>query len=123
VLYVIVAAAGFVPGYLRYFAGARDIHWFAHLHGALMGAWLCLYVAQAALAASGAVRSHRALGLAGVALGAVIWISMCVASVRVRLAPIRPSTVPDVCPQAVPRRLRSRVAVLARRNRQRTSDS
>lgn len=85
-LYVIVAVAGFAPGYLRYFAGAQDIHWFAHLHGALMGAWLCLYVAQATLAASGRVELHRALGLVGAVLGAVIWISMCVASVRVRLA-------------------------------------
>jgi hypothetical protein len=84
-LYVMVAVAGFTPSYVSYAAGAREIHWFAHLHGALLGAWLCLYVAQAALAASGAVGSHRRLGLAGVALGGLVWVSMGIASVRVRL--------------------------------------
>jgi hypothetical protein len=86
VVYVAVAIAGFAPSYRAYLAGTRDIHWFAHVHGGLMGAWLALFVAQASLVAAGSVSLHRKLGLAGVALGATIWLSMCVTSVRVRVA-------------------------------------
>jgi hypothetical protein len=81
-----VALAGFVPIYRAYFEGTRDIHWFSHVHGGLMSAWLLLYLTQTILAARGSLRLHRTLGLAGVALGAVIWLSMCIASVRVRVA-------------------------------------
>lgn len=85
-VYVAVAIAGFAPGYGRYLAGTRDIHWFAHVHGVLMSAWLALFITQASLIAAGSVHLHRKLGLAGVALGAAIWLSMCAASLRVRVA-------------------------------------
>jgi hypothetical protein len=86
VIFVATASAGFAPSYRAYAAGTRDIHWFAHVHGALMSAWLAVFVVQASLVAAGAVRLHRLLGLAGAALGATIWLSMCIASVRVRVA-------------------------------------
>jgi hypothetical protein len=84
--YAAVAVAGFAPIYLRYFNGAAQIHWFAHLHGALMSSWLLLYITQALLAASGSLRRHRTLGAFGIALAVLIWLSMCIAPVRVRLA-------------------------------------
>jgi hypothetical protein len=84
--YVLVAIAGFLPSYIRYFAGTRDIHWVAHLHGAVMSAWLLLFVIQSSLAASGSLRLHRTLGFVGTAVAGVVWASMCVAMVRVRVA-------------------------------------
>jgi len=81
--YALVAILGFTPSYLHYLA---DIHWFAHVHGGLMSAWLLLYITQSSLAASGSLRLHRKLGLGGIWLGALIWLSMCTVSVRVRLA-------------------------------------
>lgn len=84
--YTLVAIVGFTPSYVRYFAGARDIHWVAHVHGGVMSAWLALFVTQSSLAASGSLRLHRRLGLAGAALAVVAWLSMCIAAVRVRVA-------------------------------------
>ena len=86
VLYAVVAILGFAPIYRRYFNGAAQIHWSAHLHGALMSGWLLLYITQGLLAASGSLGTHRRLGAFGIALGVLIWLSMCIAPVRVRLA-------------------------------------
>lgn len=90
VLYALVALAGFVPAYHRYFEGLRDLHWATHVHGAIMGAWIALFIAQASLAASNSPALHRRVGVAGFVLAALVWLSMCVVSVRVRTSPVPP---------------------------------
>lgn len=77
-----ITAWGFVPSYIAMNAGQFDIHWLAHVHGALMSLWLLLYIAQTILAARGNFKYHRKLGFYGVALGILIWISMGIVSAR-----------------------------------------
>lgn len=81
--YALVAVAGFAPSYVEYFAGTLAIPPIAHVHGALMAAWLLLFIVQTGLAASGALKWHRKLGLAAIGLAVVIWISMAVVTVNV----------------------------------------
>lgn len=84
-VYLLVAIAGFAPSYVEFLAGTFEMHWFAHLHGGLMAGWLLLYISQATLVAARSTNLHRRLGLAAIALGIAIWLSMVIASVRVRL--------------------------------------
>ena len=74
--YLVVAITGFAPSYLDHVAGTFRIHWFAHVHGGLMGSWILLYIAQASLAASGSLRLHRKLGIGGICLAALAWLSL-----------------------------------------------
>jgi hypothetical protein len=85
-LYLLVAIVGFTRNYLRSFAGTFEIHPIAHAHGALMAAWLSLFLTQTILAASGRLGRHRALGRFGIWLAAAIWISMAVATMRALIA-------------------------------------
>lgn len=82
--YRLVAIAGFVPAYQRYFAGFGELHGAAHVHGAIMCAWLVLFITQSGLAASRTLALHRKLGIAGAVLAGIAWLSMLVVSVRVR---------------------------------------
>lgn len=70
--YALVAVVGFAPSYVDYFAGTLEIPPIAHVHGALMTAWLLLFIVQTSFAASGALKWHRTLGLAAIGLAAVI---------------------------------------------------
>lgn len=83
-LFLIISIVGFVPSYQAMYNGTRKfpIHWFAHVHGALMTMWLLVFITQAILAAKGHLKFHRQLGLFSVGLGILIWISMWVASAR-----------------------------------------
>jgi hypothetical protein len=83
-LFLVVSVVGFVPGYQAMYNGTRKfpIHWFAHVHGALMSAWLLVFTSQTLLAAKGNLKFHRQLGLLSVGLGLLIWISMWIASAR-----------------------------------------
>jgi hypothetical protein len=65
----LVAFGGFVPTYwvpvaTGTFAGAPVLH----VHGLLFSAWTVLFVVQTRLAARGRLRSHRRLGMAGIAV-------------------------------------------------------
>lgn len=74
--FVVVAlvVAGFGPTYFyRPFKHRQDsLTVLVHVHGALMTAWLALFVVQVALAARGRVASHRRLGQVGLILLALI---------------------------------------------------
>jgi hypothetical protein len=80
--YAAVALAGFLPSYLRFRAGALDLSWAAHVHGALMAGWLALLVTQAWLPAAGRLDVHRRLGAATSAFAAIIWVSMIAVALR-----------------------------------------
>jgi hypothetical protein len=61
-----------------------------HLHGALFTCWVLLFVAQTSLVASGRVRVHRRMGIAGVVLAA----AMVVAGVSVAIMSAARGTAP-----------------------------
>ncbi|RJF94059.1 hypothetical protein D3876_07290 [Sphingomonas cavernae] len=74
----VTAFIGFAPTY--YLAGLNDaptplLTPRLHLHGALCTAWMLLLVAQTGLIAAGRADIHRLTGMAGVALGAAIFVS------------------------------------------------
>jgi hypothetical protein len=82
IVFIVVAALGFGPHLLAFAAGKFPISPIAHIHGALMTAWLLTFVAQSVLAAKGRIDLHRKLGACAVWLGAVIWISIVSLTVR-----------------------------------------
>jgi hypothetical protein len=62
-----VVVAGFGPGYARSVA-APGLPWWVHLHGAVMTAWIALFVAQGRLARHRSMAWHQRLGALSVAL-------------------------------------------------------
>ena len=83
-VYMLVAVVGFAPESSDLFSGQFKFSFIpaiAYVHGALMMAWLLLFIVQTSLAASGVLKWHRTLGLASIGLAAVMWISMGVVSV------------------------------------------
>lgn len=78
----LAAAVGFpllvFLGYLRTYYLSRffDVpsvaNWLVHLHGLTMSLWVMYFVAQVALIRSKNVRLHMKMGLAGIALAAIV---------------------------------------------------
>ena len=65
----LVAFLGFAPTYWAPLAaGSLAEAPIVHLHAVLFSAWSLFFIVQAGLAESGRIASHRALGLAGIAL-------------------------------------------------------
>ena len=81
-LFPMLAVLGFMPSYILMRAGEITIHWSTHVHGTLMAGWLAMFFVQSWLALTGNFKFHRALGAYAVALGAIIWCSMGIASAR-----------------------------------------
>ncbi|MDN3655532.1 hypothetical protein QWZ08_07840 [Ferruginibacter paludis] len=79
-IFPVISLIGFIPSYVAMNAGEFNIHWSAHVHGALMVSWLIVYILQSWLALKGNFKFHRALGLYAAGLGIIIWCSMGVAS-------------------------------------------
>lgn len=78
---------------LTYFApiatGSRSFVPIIHIHGALFFAWIGLYAWQARLVATGRTMRHRELGLAGIALSALmlpLGIAAAIHAARMRMA-------------------------------------
>jgi len=59
---ILIASIVFAPQFLKFAAGTFPIAWVLNLHGALMTAWLVLFLAQALLASTGRLALHRKLG-------------------------------------------------------------
>jgi hypothetical protein len=69
----LVAFLSFLPTYwLPLASGSLRLAPAVHLHAALQFGWMLLFVTQAALAGSGRLTVHRALGLVGVTLAAAM---------------------------------------------------
>jgi len=58
--------------YLKWFTGAPSLSRLVHVHAAVFTTWVALFLTQTALVANGQTRAHRRLGVAGVALAAVM---------------------------------------------------
>lgn len=71
-----VVVAGFWPSYFSklFSAQSEPLTALVHLHGALMTAWMTLFVVQASLVSAGRADLHRRLGVLGFALAALILI-------------------------------------------------
>jgi hypothetical protein len=68
-IFVLIAFGGFTPTYwARLATGTFHAPPILHIHGILLFGWTLFYFVQTSLAASGRISSHRAWGLAGIAL-------------------------------------------------------
>lgn len=78
VFFISVCVIGFGLDYQAINAEHIMLPWFAHVHGALLTAWLLVFLMQAVLAAKRNLQLHRRLGQISVALGILAWISMAI---------------------------------------------
>jgi hypothetical protein len=71
-----LVVTGFWPSYFSklFSSGSEPLTVLVHVHGALMTAWIALFIVQVSLAAAGRVDLHRRLGVLGFALLALILI-------------------------------------------------
>jgi hypothetical protein len=91
VLGILIAAIAFVPQFVKFAAGTFPIAWVLNVHGALMGAWLALFLAQAILASTGRLALHRKLGTFGIVVGFPVWASMVLVEMRRKVVhPLEP---------------------------------
>jgi len=83
-VFVLIAFGGFTPTYWARVAGGT-FHGppILHIHGALLFSWALFYFMQTAWVASGRTPTHRAWGLAGIALFSVMMCSILVAQITV----------------------------------------
>lgn len=82
-VFVAIAFLGFIPTYWARLAdGSFAGRPILHIHGMLMFAWVLLYAVQTNLAARGRIASHRAWGMAGIALISLIAFSVVVAAIN-----------------------------------------
>lgn len=86
ILFLAIALFGFVPTYQRMGKRLFPLHWFAHVHGAMMAGWLVVFLVQSILGATNRLKFHRQLGQFSVVLGVLIWISMGIISVVTLIA-------------------------------------
>ncbi|QHT71671.1 hypothetical protein GXP67_35885 [Rhodocytophaga rosea] len=85
-LFPILVLLGFVPDYVVIFGGQLKVHWFSHLHGVIMSAWLAMFFTQSFLAAKGNLRLHRQLGMISFGLGILVWLTMIIVTFRALIA-------------------------------------
>lgn len=81
--------------YLKEFFATPPLPWLLHLHGAVMTAWMTLFIGQTTLVEKGRTDIHRRLGVAGgILAAAIIIIGPAVAIRGVRLGHHAPGTNP-----------------------------
>jgi hypothetical protein len=81
----LVAFGGFVPTYWApVAAGTFPGGAILHVHGLLFSAWTVLFIVQTRLAARGRLRSHRRLGMAGIAVAtAMLFVGLTVVATSI----------------------------------------
>lgn len=83
-VFVLIAFGGFTPTYWSPVArGAFTAPPIVHIHGALLFSWPLFYFVQTAWVASGRTPTHRAWGLAGIALFSVMVCSILVTKITI----------------------------------------
>ena len=71
----VTIAAGFSNTYVpKLVTGTPAVPWIIHLHAVVFASWLIFYVTQTTLVLTGRTAVHRRLGIAGVALAALMLI-------------------------------------------------
>jgi hypothetical protein len=82
ILFPILVLLGFVPDYQVILSGQVKVHWFTHVHGVIMTAWLGVFLTQTILVARGKLTLHRQLGLLSIGLGGLVWLTMGLVTFR-----------------------------------------
>ncbi|MCF0072845.1 hypothetical protein LZD49_20360 [Dyadobacter sp. CY261] len=82
ILFPILVALGFVPDYQMIIQEEIKVHWFLHVHGLIMTAWMGIFLAQTLLVANGNIKRHKQLGQTGFVFGILVWVSLVVVTVR-----------------------------------------
>ncbi len=84
VAFLVVAFGGFAPTYWAKIA-AGNFHGPAiiHVHGFLLFSWVCFYLIQTTLVATGRTLDHRNWGLAGIALFSFVLCSILVGQMAI----------------------------------------
>lgn len=99
ILALLFVFAGFAPTYfLKGVFGGPELSTLKHVHGLVMTAWFALFLVQVRLVATGNVRLHRKVGMAGVALALLVMtvgLQLGIASARAGATPL-PSIPPLV---------------------------
>ena len=75
-LFIVFAVVGFGQDYQLIYAQHITLYWFDNIHGALLTAWLLVFLSQTILAAKGNFKFHRRLGQFSVVLGVLVWVSI-----------------------------------------------
>jgi len=75
-LFIVFAVVGFGQDYQLIYAQHITLYWFDNIHGAVLTAWLLVFLTQTILAAKGNFKFHRQLGQFSVVLGVLVWASM-----------------------------------------------
>jgi hypothetical protein len=84
VAYLVVAFGGFAPTYwTKIAAGTFHSPVIIHVHGFLLFSWVCFYLLQTTLVATGRTMDHRNWGLAGIALFSFVLCSILVGQMAV----------------------------------------
>ena len=98
ILVLVIIFAGFAQTfYLKSWFGTPPLSNLLFLHGIVMSAWLMLFMVQTALVEFGRTDLHRRLGIAGVALAALVLIVGVVAALDAGRRGFSPA--PQVTPQ------------------------
>lgn len=75
VVMLLMVIVGFWPSYYGpLVGGTADVALVLHIHGFVFFGWMVLFIAQAALAATGRIKAHRSLGSLGIWYGSVILV-------------------------------------------------
>ena len=75
--FLVVAFGGFIPTYWsKIAAGSFYGPAIIHLHGFFLFSWVCFYLLQTTLVATGRTMDHRNWGLAGIALFSFVLCSV-----------------------------------------------
>jgi hypothetical protein len=82
--------AGFWSSYYStLFGGGVERPMVMHVHGAVFTGWMALLLLQVGLAASGRVHAHRAVGRAGIAYGALVFVMGCIVTISAPVMHVR----------------------------------
>jgi len=96
-VFILLTIIGFGSDYVMIVNSTQitGVHWFAKVHGAIMGSWLLIFLTQTILAARRNLKFHRQLGLFSIGLAILVWLSMIIASVRAEIAASPPVDAQD----------------------------
>lgn len=82
--FLVVAFGGFSPTYWsKIIAGTFQGPAILHVHGALLFSWVCFYLVQTTLVATGRTIDHRNWGLAGIALFSFVLCSVLAGQIAI----------------------------------------
>jgi hypothetical protein len=82
--------AGFWSSYYStLFGGGVERPMVMHVHGAVFTGWMLLLLLQVGLAASGRVHAHRAVGRAGIAYAALVFVMGCIVTIAAPVMHVR----------------------------------